>query len=84
MYEWNLLTKRLDNLFQEKKAPYLINHWLDYIGAAFYFTTAICVNNYLFNLEVKEEKFSSNTDYSSFWIMCLFSFYLQDYVKTNI
>ena len=47
-------------------------------------TLAISVNNYLFNLEVKEEQFSSNTDYSSYWNWYLFFFHLQDYIKTNI
>lgn len=51
-------------------------------GAPFYYSGYLCQQ--LFNLEVKEEQFSSNTDYSSSWNMCLFSFHLQGYVKTNI
>lgn len=48
-------------------------------------TLAIFVNNYLFNLEVKEEEqFSSNTDDSSSWNVHLFSFPTRDYVKTDV
>ena len=90
MYEWNLLTWSKDlTIYLRKKSPKNsslsdkpLTVWITQVLHVI--TTAICVNNYLFNLEVKGEQFSRNTDYSSSWIMCLFPFCLQDYVTTNI
>lgn len=73
---WRFVNKQQFIWLYNKSPIGWITQVLPFITLAFY------VNNYLFNLEVEKNNFLV-TLITHLPEMCLFSFHLQDYVKTN-